>query len=194
MKDIQTLRNQRTEYLKQLTDVGHQLRSFAREQQLNSELANLDSRWKTAKYELDLASERVKKNEQELAQVNSQLKSLNPKIKKLEQEIEKRKETMDELTASIRKIEDEIFQDFSQQVGVDNFREYEEAKLNHAKTVSETKLRYSTQKARINTLLEYETQRDLRKTLEAQEAKLNADRDRMKELTVRLTVTLKVSN
>lgn len=133
---------------------------------------------------MDLTSERRDRNTTEREQLTAQLATVNKEIKKLEASTGSREESIKTLQDKIHTVEDEIFHAFSAEVGVENVREYETARLNRAKEQSEMRLRFSTQKARIEHLLAYEEQRDLKKTADDAQRKLDEDKQKLKEIMV----------
>lgn len=184
MKEVNKLKSSRDDYMKKLTDVGHQLRSFAREQQLASEISQLETRHKSAKYELELATTRLDKTKAEIAQLDKQIKKIAADIKSTEKSVESLANKMEKLRTAISVVEDEVFEDFNDEVGIESIRDYENARVNRAKQESETKIKYATQRSRIEHLLEYEEKRDL-------VGALQAAKDRVEELKQELQ-TIKV--
>lgn len=166
--------------MKSLTEIGHQLRSFAKEQQLTQEVTQLETRLKSLKYELELAQDKVKKSGTEQTQITKQFKKIDTEKTKLKAEVDKRAKKIDELKNTINEVEDDIFKKFSKEVGIENVREYESASINRSKEESEAKIRFSSQRSRIEHLLEYENGRDLKKSLKDQQDKVAAERKNLK--------------
>lgn len=79
-------------------------------------------------------------------------------------------------------------------MGVANFREYEESKLNAQKSESEGKLKFATQRSRINNLIEFEKERDISKSLEVQQKKLDQDKEKLDQLTAKLKEARKATS
>lgn len=170
--------------MKQLTELGHQLRSFAKEQQLTQELSQLETRLKSVKYELELAQDKLAKNQTEKANVAKRLTQIQSEKKKLKNVVEKRSQKMEELRTTINKVEDDVFAKFSKDVGIENVREYESARINRSREESEFKIKLSSQRSRIQNLLEYETGRDLDKSSREQQDKLDDERKKLKAVQV----------
>lgn len=187
MKEITKLKKDRDDYLKTLTEIGHQLRSFAKEQQLQHEVTQLDSRHQAIKYELELAQEKQKKNETDSKQILKQLDKIKADKKKKKAELEKRAATMEELKKAINAVEDQVFKKFSSEVGIENVREYETARVDRAKDASEAKIRFATQRSRIEHLLEYEKGRNLENSVNEQRRLVGEERKKLKAAQVCLT-------
>jgi structural maintenance of chromosome 1 len=184
MQQVTRLKQDRDDYLRKLTDLGHQLRSFAREQQLASEISSLETRHKSAKYELELAMTKLDKNKAESAQLDKQIKKIATDTKKAEKSLQTLSDKLETLRTKISAVEDEVFEDFNDEVGIENIREYENARVNRAKQESEMKIRFSTQRSRIENLLDYEEKRDLAGTLQAVQDRVKQLKEELKALKV----------
>jgi structural maintenance of chromosome 1 len=181
-KKIDEIRKRRDQYLQELSEIGQTLRSFAREEQLRSQQSALESKLKFSKYDLEVTEGKLKKNDEEISELNSAIKKLKPTINKLTAAIDARRADIDRLKDEIHKIEDEQFKDFSKTVGVSNIREYEETRMRLAKERSEKTVFFTTQKSRIQNLLEYERQRDLEGPIERLKEKISEDEKEKKRL------------
>lgn len=175
------LKKERDECLQELSDLGHQLRSYAKEQQLASELTNLETRQKSITYELNLSNEKLKKNKGEVDAATKQSAKITTELNKVNKEISALEKQVEKLQESIHKVEDEVFATFSKEVGIKNVREYENARVSRAKEDGEARLRFSTQKSRIQQLIAYEGKRDLEKALNDQKSKIEKEKANLKK-------------
>jgi structural maintenance of chromosome 1 len=154
---------------------------MAQEQQLVVKLSNLETRFKSISFELDLSKEKVAKAQTESDTATKQNAKIKTELTKVNKEISAVQKQIDTLTTAVNQIEDQIFAKFSKEVGIENVREYENARLNKSKEDGEARLRFSTQKSRIQQLIAYEGRRDLEKVLNDQVAKVNKEKENLKK-------------
>uniref|UniRef100_A0A6B2KWD3 Structural maintenance of chromosomes protein n=1 Tax=Arcella intermedia TaxID=1963864 RepID=A0A6B2KWD3_9EUKA len=155
-KEIAKLKIERDSLLKKLTEISTAILSQAKIQQHSSEIQALATNIEKLQFDHQLHKKKQDKIESELKDIDAKMKEMRPQIKKLQAAIEKRNKNIKDVSETIKMIEEEMFAPFSEQVGIENFREYEEKKLNFAKWESERTLELSKEKNRIETVLEYE--------------------------------------
>ncbi|KAL1767521.1 structural maintenance of chromosomes protein 1B [Sigmodon hispidus] len=100
----------------------------------------------------------------EQSQLQSELLNIDSQCAMLNEGINKQQQKIEEFQDKIDKVEDEIFQDFCEEIGVENIREFENKHVKQQQENDQKRLEFEKQKTRLNIQLEY-SQNQLKKKL-----------------------------
>ena len=126
---------------------------YSQKQRHERDLANLKEDYKDVEAKL-------KRFQDEMTSINDALKPIIPEREATEKSIKEFEAKIVELDAKIHDISDEIYAEFSKRVGIKNIREHEEERETMRKKQAEAKAEFSSQRARVVELLDYEKSRD----------------------------------
>ena len=181
-REIAELKRSRDRCLKELAELGRNLRSVELEQQLNYQISTIENTLKFAKMDLEVTDKKIRGYHQEIKKLDEDIARNAPAFEDLEEKLEERTAILDEIKTDINSIEDNIFKDFSKEVGVKNIREYEENQLKQAKEQSDKRVKLATHLSKLQNQLDYELKRDLEEPKKKLEDTISKDKDKLKDL------------
>lgn len=177
-----------------------------KESEISERISGLDKKIHFSHKEQENIKEKLLKLKEEKSNVVKEIARIEPDLEQLESRISKTSEDIHKLEKRINEIADRIYKEFSESVGVQNIREYEENQLKVSQEMYERKQSLSKQMSKLKYQLEYEQKRNMEspidklklslETLEKElketqkkehDAKLSAERiaNLMEELTVK---------
>nr|CAG8547000.1 14574_t:CDS:10 [Entrophospora candida] len=144
--------------LSKLNDLSKLKRRGNYEEQKKSEILGLESRISLSKEDLNAIIKKLAAVEEELKYIANRVEELQPRLKQLEAELSNLGTQNSQLQNSINMIEDGIFSDFCRKHDFSNIREYEHRQSQMAQEIAEKRLRYTTQKSRLQNQLKFESE------------------------------------
>lgn len=96
----------------------------------------------------------------DIEKLEQRFKMFAPELEEIEVRIAGRRERLNTLRAEHEKVEDGIFNQFCEDIGVENIRAYEEKELHKQQQNSKRRLEFENQHSRLINLLEYEQSND----------------------------------
>lgn len=132
-------------------------RKEAELRQVQSQAHGLQMRLKYSQSDLEQTKTRhLAMNMQEKSKLESELANFNPRINDIKRIIQSREREMKDLKEKMNLVEDEVFEEFCQEIGVRNIREFEEEKVKRQNEIAKKRLEFENQKTRLGIQLDYE--------------------------------------
>ncbi|XP_010427175.1 PREDICTED: structural maintenance of chromosomes protein 1 [Camelina sativa] len=160
-KKIEGLKKKKEEYELQLENIGSIREMQMKESEISGKISGLEKKIQYAEIEKKSIKDKLPQLEQEKQNITKEIERVDPELAKAKTQVDKRITEMKKLEKRINEIVDRIYKDFSQSVGVENIREYEETQLKNAKMEAEERMDLSNQLAKLKYQLEYEQNRDV---------------------------------
>ncbi|XP_028550354.1 structural maintenance of chromosomes protein 1 [Dendrobium catenatum] len=137
-----------------------------KESDISERISGLEKKIHFSKKEEENIRGKLSKLKEEKSNVIKEIGRIKPDIVKLESRITKTSEDIRKLDKRINEISDRIYKEFSESVGVQNIREYEENQLKAAQEMYERKQSLSKQMSKLKYQLEYEQKRNMESPIE----------------------------
>ncbi|XP_053438262.1 structural maintenance of chromosomes protein 1B isoform X1 [Nycticebus coucang] len=155
-KELKNLRDRRSQLIQELKDLMKTLRKETDLKQIQTLVQGTNTRLKYSQSELDM----IKKKHlaafyREQSQLQSELLNIDSQCTMLREGIKGRQQRIEEFQKMIDKVEDDIFQDFCEEIGVENIREFENKHVKQQQEIDQKRLEFEKQKTRLNIQLEY---------------------------------------
>ncbi|KAK5583557.1 hypothetical protein RB653_005154 [Dictyostelium firmibasis] len=175
-KRVEELKKQRDAILAELSDVIQLNEIFNQRQQLTSQVHQTKSDYSLSKSKIELLSDRLKKNQQEL-ETNEKVinQTITPELSTLSDALKRRKSQIDQLQTEVNSIEEKYFSAFSKKFGVDNIREYEDNRLAKIQENIQKRLTLTESISVIQSRLDYEQGREIDNEIKQLSEELNAN-------------------
>ncbi|KAJ3088604.1 Structural maintenance of chromosomes protein 1 [Quaeritorhiza haematococci] len=157
-KEIDKLAAVREKLSNDLVEIQGKARKLGHADQLRATLTMAQDKRANIKKDLDTTQQKLHSQRRELEHVGSRIAALEPEIQQLTTALEEHQFEIDTLDAQIQSIESRIFQDFCSRVGLENIRDFEQRQLKYTQEVTERKLGFTTQTAKLSNQIEFETQ------------------------------------
>ncbi|XP_078441861.1 structural maintenance of chromosomes (SMC) family protein [Wolffia australiana] len=181
-KAIDDLKKRKEQYESELEGLGTIRELQMREADTAEKVSGLERKIHYATIEESKMRDKLSRLKDEKRNVKGEIDRQAPDVEKLKKVVSKSREQIQKLEKRINEIVDMIYKDFSESVGVNNIREYEENQLKFAQELSERRLRLSNQMSKLKYQLEYEQKRDLMSPIEELKSSikhLNEELDRI---------------
>ncbi|XP_031207586.1 structural maintenance of chromosomes protein 1B isoform X2 [Mastomys coucha] len=155
-KELHSLRDKRNQLVQELKELMKMLRKETDLKQIQTLVQGTNTRLKYSQNELDM----IKKKHlatfyREQSQLQSELLNIDSQCTMLSEGINKQQQKIEEFQDKIDKVEDDIFQDFCEEIGVENIREFENKHIKLQQENDQKRLEFEKQKTRLNIQLEY---------------------------------------
>ncbi|XP_034372640.1 structural maintenance of chromosomes protein 1B [Arvicanthis niloticus] len=155
-KELHSLRDKRSQLVQELKELMKTLRKETDLKQIQTLVQGTNTRLKYSQNELEM----IKKKHlvafyREQSQLQSELLNIDSQCTMLSEGINKQQQKIEEFQDKIDKVEDDIFQDFCEEIGVENIREFENKHVKQQQENDQKRLEFEKQKTRLNIQLEY---------------------------------------
>ncbi|XP_052017374.1 structural maintenance of chromosomes protein 1B [Apodemus sylvaticus] len=155
-KELHSLRDKRNQLVQELKELMKTLRKETDLKQIQTLVQGTNTRLKYSQNELEM----IKKKHlavfyREQSQLQSELLNIDSQCTMLSEGINKQQQKIEEFQDKIDKVEDDIFQDFCEEIGVENIREFENKHVKQQQENDQKRLEFEKQKTRLNIQLEY---------------------------------------
>ncbi|NXM75456.1 SMC1B protein, partial [Serilophus lunatus] len=155
-KEINKIKERRDSLINELGSLMKMRRKEADLKLLRAQCQGAQTRLKYSQSELDLIRKKhlinlyVEKSklETELVNIESQYDMLSEGVAQIKSKIE-------EFQTKINKVEDAVFQEFCEEIGIENIRVYEQEHVRQQEEIAKRRLEFENQKTRLNIQLEY---------------------------------------
>ncbi|XP_076889486.1 structural maintenance of chromosomes protein 1-like [Bidens hawaiensis] len=174
-KKIEGLKKKKEGLEAELQELGSIRDLQLKESEASGKISGLEKKIQYAEIEKKNMEEKLSKLAIEYDNTTKGIDYIKPQLRKIKANISSRKEKILTLEKRINEIVDKIYKRFSESVGVENIREYEEKQLEAAQALADERLRLSSQLSKLKYQLEYEKKRDMGAriaTLEKSQAEL----------------------
>ncbi|KAL6047807.1 hypothetical protein STEG23_034629 [Scotinomys teguina] len=155
-KELHSLRDKRGHLVQELKGLMKILRKETDLKQIQALVQGTNTRLRYSQNELEMMKKKhLAAFSREQSQLHSELLNIDSQCAMLREGISKQQQKIEELQDKIDKVEDEIFQDFCEEIGVENIREFEDKHVKQQQENDQKRLEFEKQKTRLNVQLEY---------------------------------------
>ncbi|XP_069719730.1 structural maintenance of chromosomes protein 1B [Phaenicophaeus curvirostris] len=199
-KEMNKMKEKRDSLINELKELVKVKRKEADLKQLHAHCHGIQTRLKYSQSELELIKKKHLANlYAEKSKLESELVNIKSQHDMLNEGIAQRKEKIEEFQKKINEVEDAIFQEFCEEIGIENIRVYEQEHLRQQEEIDKKRLEFENQKTRLNIQLEYNRDHlqkstnavsKLRETTQKDEAEINGlqkDEERLLEKVNEIT-------
>ncbi|KAJ6736246.1 STRUCTURAL MAINTENANCE OF CHROMOSOMES SMC FAMILY MEMBER [Salix viminalis] len=173
-KKIEGLKKKKEQLESELEELGSIREMHLKESEASGKMSGLEKKIQYAEIEKKSIEDKLASLKKEKRVIKEEIDRINPELRKLKETVEKRATEIGKLEKRINDIVDRIYRKFSQDVGVENIREYEENHVKTAQHMAEERLSLSNQLAKLKYQLEYEQKRDMESRIRKLESSLTA--------------------
>ena len=183
-KEVQELKNSQERLTLRLDEINKVRRKAAHDDHIRSDIAGCHSRLMSMKDELAQMDMRLKSLATERANVKQTMAGISAELKQAKASEAEIARQIEQIDSVVRKAEKNIFKDFCKRIKVHDIRDYEKSLLNTSREVSEKRLRFTTQMARLDNQLVFERQRldEVKQRIERIDGILGSDDEGKAEL------------
>ncbi|KAJ9665492.1 Structural maintenance of chromosomes protein 1 [Coniosporium apollinis] len=175
--EVENLRRLRDKLLADIAALPRGHRRGTEEEQLQGELAGLESQLNFSREEVRALDRNIASKESELAHARQQLEETRPKLEEQSAHLEELRSNLQTFADAIARVEDEVFAEFCQRLGYADIRAYEKQQGTMQQEASQKKLEFTRQRSRIENQLAFETQRLATTTARIQTLRTQDERD-----------------
>ncbi|KAM6093502.1 LOW QUALITY PROTEIN: structural maintenance of chromosomes protein 1B-like [Chlamydotis macqueenii] len=155
-KEINKMKERRNSMVHELKDLMKIKRKETDLKQLQAQCHGIQTRLKYSQSELELLKKKHLANlYTEKSKLESELVNIESQHDMLNEGVAQRKEKMEEFQKKINEVEDAVFQEFGEEVGIENIRVYEQEHVRQQEEIDKRRLEFESQKTRLNVQLEY---------------------------------------
>ncbi|OWK55748.1 Structural maintenance of chromosomes protein 1B [Lonchura striata] len=124
--------------------------------QLRAQCQGTQTRLKYSQSELDIIKKKHLANLfMEKSKLQSELLNIEAQHDMLNEGVVQRKLKIEEFQEKINKVEDDVFQEFCEEIGIENIRVYEQEHVRQQEEIDKKRLEFENQRTRLNIQLEY---------------------------------------
>ncbi|XP_076200388.1 structural maintenance of chromosomes protein 1B [Aptenodytes patagonicus] len=155
-KEMNKMKERRDSLINELKDLMKIKRKEADLKQLRAQCHGTQTRLKYSQSELELIKKKHLANlYTEKSKLESELVNIESQHDMLNEGIAQRKEKIEEFQKKINEAEDAVFQEFCEEIGIENIRVYEQEHVRQQEEIDKRRLEFENQKTRLNIQLEY---------------------------------------
>ncbi|XP_064592736.1 structural maintenance of chromosomes protein 1B [Zonotrichia leucophrys gambelii] len=155
-KEMNKMKERRDSLITELKDLMRIRRKEADLKQLRAQCQGTQTRLKYSQSELDIIKKKHLANLfMEKSKLESELVNIEAQYDMLNEGIVQRKEKIEEFQRKINKVEDDVFQEFCEEIGIENIRVYEQEHVRQQEEIDKRRLEFENQRTRLNIQLEY---------------------------------------
>nr|XP_009937989.1 PREDICTED: structural maintenance of chromosomes protein 1B [Opisthocomus hoazin] len=155
-KEMNKMKERRDSLVNELKDLMKIKRKETDLKQLRTQCHGTQTRLKYSQSELDLVKKKHLVNlYTEKSKLESELVNIESQHDMLNEGVAQRKEKIEEFQKKINEAEDAVFQEFCEEIGIENIRVYEQEHVRQQEELDKRRLEFENQKTRLNIQLEY---------------------------------------
>ncbi|XP_009510627.1 structural maintenance of chromosomes protein 1B [Phalacrocorax carbo] len=155
-KEINKMKERRDGLINELKDLMKIKRKETDLKQLHAQCHGTQTRLKYSQSELELIKKKHLPNlYTEKSKMESELINIESQYDMLNEGVAQRKEKIEEFQKRINEAEDAVFQEFCEEIGIENIRVYEQEHVRQQEEIDKRRLEFENQKTRLNIQLEY---------------------------------------
>ncbi|XP_019371471.1 PREDICTED: structural maintenance of chromosomes protein 1B isoform X1 [Gavialis gangeticus] len=155
-KDINKMKEKRDNLANELKELMKIRRKESDLKHLQAQCQGTQTRLKYSQSELEILKKKHLANfYKEKSKLESELVNIKSECAMLNEGLAQRVRKMEEFQKKINEVEDSIFQEFCEEIGVENIRVYEQEQVKQQEEIDRKRLEFENQKARLNIQLEF---------------------------------------
>ncbi|KFV03917.1 Structural maintenance of chromosomes protein 1B, partial [Pterocles gutturalis] len=156
-KEMNKMKERRDSLINELKGLMKIKRKETDLKQLHAQCHGIQTRLKYSQSELEIIKKKHLANlYMEKSKLESELVNIESQHVMLNEAIAQRKEKIEEFQKKINEAEDAVFQEFCEEIGIENIRVYEQEQLRQQEEIDKKRwLEFENQKTRLNIQLEY---------------------------------------
>uniref|UniRef100_M4B2S4 SMC hinge domain-containing protein n=1 Tax=Hyaloperonospora arabidopsidis (strain Emoy2) TaxID=559515 RepID=M4B2S4_HYAAE len=183
-KEVEALQQQKDGLVDELRALDMHGASYAKLQTLRTQLEGLHSRLSRAKADLGITEGKRPKIQARIDDARKRVADVvDPELQKFNSVVTSRKSKITALKERINGAEDEMFAEFSEAVGVESIRVYEETVLNRHHKALEMRRKITEHEAKLRAQIEYLQSQDFGQPMLAAKEKAAREYQRLKHLS-----------
>jgi structural maintenance of chromosome 1 len=159
-QDMERLRRKKAEISEAIAANKQEAPSRQHLAELETRLKSVQTRIQYSETDASVSDDKASQLKKQKAAKTKSLKALTKEMDTVKGGIAKLEADRQELHERIRTVEERVFGSFSQSIGVENIREYEETQLKQHQDLQEKRAALTEQKAALVAQLDYENKRD----------------------------------
>ncbi|XP_067150730.1 structural maintenance of chromosomes protein 1B [Apteryx mantelli] len=155
-KEMNKMKERRDRLINELKDLMKIKRKETDLKQLQAQCQGIQTRLKYSQNELELIRKKHLANfYKEKSKLESELINIESQHDMLKEGVLQRKEKIEEFQKKINEAEDAVFQEFCEEIGIENIRVYEQERVRQQEEIDRKRLEFESQKTRLTIQLEY---------------------------------------
>ncbi|KYO44783.1 structural maintenance of chromosomes protein 1A isoform B [Alligator mississippiensis] len=155
-KDINKMKEKRDNLANELKELMKIRRKETDLKQLQAQCQGTQTRLKYSQSELEILKKKQLANfYKEKSKLESELVNIKSECAMLNEGLAQRVRKMEEFQKKINEVEDSIFQEFCEEIGVENIRVYEQEHVKQQEEIDRKRLEFENQKTRLSIQLEF---------------------------------------
>ncbi|XP_025945964.1 structural maintenance of chromosomes protein 1B isoform X1 [Apteryx rowi] len=155
-KEMNKMKERRDRLINELKDLMKIKRKETDLKQLQAQCQGIQTRLKYSQNELELIRKKHLANfYKEKSKLESELINIESQHDMLKEGVLQRKEKIEEFQKKINEAEDAVFQEFCEEIGIENIRVYEQERVKQQEEIDRKRLEFESQKTRLTIQLEY---------------------------------------
>lgn len=181
-KKIEGLKKKKGGLESELEELGSIREMQLKESEASGRISGLEKKIHYAEIEKKSIADKLQNLEREKGSIENEIGHIQPELEQLNRKIDARAQEILSREKRINDIVDRIYRKFSESVGVNNIREYEENQLKAVQEMSEERLNLHNQQSKLKSQLEYEQKRDMDSRIVKLESILSNLKEKLKEV------------
>ncbi|XP_052645800.1 structural maintenance of chromosomes protein 1B [Harpia harpyja] len=155
-KEINKMKERRDSLINELKNLMKIKRKEADLKQLRTQCHGIQTRLKYSQTELELIKKKHLANlYMEKSKLESELVNIESQHDMLNEGAAQRREKIEEFQKKINEAEDAVFQEFCEEIGIENIRVYEQEHVRQQEEIDKRRVEFENQKTRLKVQLEY---------------------------------------
>ncbi|EGZ12459.1 hypothetical protein PHYSODRAFT_563203 [Phytophthora sojae] len=182
-KEVEALQQQKDDLIDTIRAMARHGASYAKLQSLRTQVEGLRSRLSHAKADLVITETKRPKIQARIDEAKKRMTNIiEPELQKYEAAVSSRKGSIAALQEQINGVEDEMFADFSEAVGVESIRVYEEKVLKRHHKAIETRRKITEHEAKLRAQIEYLQSQDFNQPMLDARERATREAEHLKQL------------
>ncbi|KAE9352753.1 Structural maintenance of chromosomes protein 1 [Phytophthora fragariae] len=182
-KEVEALQQQKNDLVETIRTTERHGALYAKLQLLRTQLEGLESRLSHAKADLGITETKRPKIQARIDEANKRMTEIiEPELEKFEAAVSSRKGSITSLQEQIHGVEDDMFADFSEAVGVESIRIYEEKVLKRHHKVIETRRKITDHEAKLRAQIDYLQSQDFNQPMLDAQERASREAEHLKQL------------
>ncbi|GMF20141.1 unnamed protein product [Phytophthora fragariaefolia] len=191
-KEVEALQQQKGDLIHTIRAMDRHGASYAKLQSLRTQLEGLKSRLTHAKADLVITETKKPKIQARIDEANKRLvQVIEPELHKFEAAVSSRKGGISALQKQIHGVEDEMFAEFSEAIGVESIRVYEEKVLKRHHKAMEMRRKITEHEAKLRAQIEYLQSQDFNQPMLDAKERASREAQHLKQLAEEETALMK---
>ncbi|KXL43517.1 hypothetical protein M433DRAFT_5544 [Acidomyces richmondensis BFW] len=182
--EVENLRTLQEKFRAEIAALPKGHKRQAEEELLQAELSGLEAKLRYSQEELNVLDRNIESKTKVLNHIREELSETKSKYDEQLRDLEKLRQSLSQYASSISGVEDEVFGEFCRRLGFENIRDYEKLQGALQEEANRKNLEFTTQIARVQNQLNFETQRllDTERRIRNEEAKIQRDEQSISQL------------